>query len=276
MFISLLTGRGLHTPLHNLEILSLKRCTKLTDENLSQFLNLTRAKLRGLDISSTNLIGEGTAQYIKTRDIKSLDISDCLYLTYSGLTELLGMCCHSLLDLNLKGSVVVPRLGGPLLNQGQYLPKLRSLHLNYSKMRGDVLNNLVRLCGPEMKLLDLSYTKISSIPEIERLYGVEELTLDGCSTLKDSGLWKSLCQSKLRTVYLSKNDYITGKTITNISLPAIQTFSITHCTQFADPGLCKLLVALGPLVTTLDLSRTGIREEVHEEIGSLVDKGGGA
>ena len=77
----------------DMKTLNLQGCLKIEDQGLLKILSKCGSKLRDLDISSTNITGQGLDQLQgKFSDIKTLNLENCSRLTDQGRLEVLGMC----------------------------------------------------------------------------------------------------------------------------------------------------------------------------------------
>ena len=119
---------GSNIQLKKLETLQLS-WNKLQDHGLGALLSVCGPKLYLLDLSWTNISGDGLTGYnIHVKSLKILDLSYCSQLTDTGLFELLRLCGSKLKSLLLAGTNISDDLLADWIEQ-QPLLQLRTLDL---------------------------------------------------------------------------------------------------------------------------------------------------
>ena len=100
-----LTCGGLHDiqgRFPNLQYLRMTMCRKLTDEGLSELLNLCGMRLEYLDVARTNVSGVGlNVPSGKLSNLANLILAGCPLLTDAGLSSLLNLCSDKLTTLDV-------------------------------------------------------------------------------------------------------------------------------------------------------------------------------
>ena len=181
---------GSTVQLENLETLILSSCDNLTNSGLCAFLSMCGPKLIRLDLSYTNVSGDSLyGSTVQLEKLEALILNRCTQLTNSGLCAFLSMCGPKLNYLSLKSTNVS---GDSLVGSTVQLEKLETLILFYCKQLTDSgLCALLSMCGPKLRCLDLSCTKVSGdslVGSTVRLKKLETLDLNCCDSLTDSGL----------------------------------------------------------------------------------------
>ena len=127
---STITGEHFHVlqdKFTNMEKLNLASCKRLTWQGQVKVLRMCGTKLQDLDISETNITGQGLEELQgKLADMKTLNLGHCSRLTDQGLLKVLRMCGSKLQDLNIYGT----RISGHGLEelQGKFVD-LKTLNL---------------------------------------------------------------------------------------------------------------------------------------------------
>ena len=101
---STITGVGLEegvNSLPNLEVLNLSCCFRLTDGGLKKIVRLSGNKLRVLDVSNTNITGQGFKEGVSLPMLEKLYLNGCRQLTDSGLLEILSITGRRLKNVNV-------------------------------------------------------------------------------------------------------------------------------------------------------------------------------
>ena len=101
---SKITGVGIEegvNSLLNLETLKLSLCYNLTDGGLKEILRISGSSIRVLDISSTNITGQGFMDGVSLPMLEELNLSSCRELTDGGLKEILRISGSSIRVLDV-------------------------------------------------------------------------------------------------------------------------------------------------------------------------------
>ena len=187
-----ITGIGLdklHGKLADLETLNLGKCSRLTNQILLQVLRMCSTKLQDLNISGTNISGQGLDKLQgKLDNLKTLDLGNCYRLKAQGLLEVLRMCGSKLQDLNICG---IDISGQGLEDLQGKFADLKTLDLGGSDSFIDQgLLKVLRMCGSKLQDLNISGTNITG-QGLEELQGkfvdLRTLNLHYCYSLSDQG-----------------------------------------------------------------------------------------
>ena len=101
---SKITGVGIEegvNSLLNLETLKLSLCYNLTDGGLKEILRISGSSIRVLDISSTNITGQGFMDGVSLPMLEELNLSSCRELTDGGLKDILRISGSSIRVLDV-------------------------------------------------------------------------------------------------------------------------------------------------------------------------------
>ena len=104
---STITGVGVEegvNSLPNLEVLNLSSCNNLTDGGLKEIVRLSRCTLRVLDLSYTNITGQGCQEGVSLPMLEELNLNGCSQLTDSGLPEILSITGRRLKTVHVYGT----------------------------------------------------------------------------------------------------------------------------------------------------------------------------
>ena len=113
IFMSTITGVGVEeevNSLPNLEVLKLSSCRNLTDGGLKEILRLSGNKLRVLDVSRTNITGQGFKEGVSLPRLEKLYLDHCEQLTYSGLLYILSITGRRLKTVDVCYSNISPAI----------------------------------------------------------------------------------------------------------------------------------------------------------------------
>ena len=161
---TIITGEGFtgsSLQLYNLETLSMKWCSKLTDRGLSELFRITGPQLKTLDLTSSRMTGEGlrglslglnkletlilTDSYFTDRGLsellrltglmeltklETLDLDFCISITDRGLCNLLTICGLQLQSLNLNGTLISGAVLADWI-EDHPLERLKKLEINF-------------------------------------------------------------------------------------------------------------------------------------------------
>ena len=189
---SRITGEGFHVlqgKFTHMEKLSLGQCRGITQQGLLEILKMCGCKLQNLDISNTNITGQGLEElHGKFADLKTLDLSWCGSLTDQGLLKVLMISGSKLQDLNITQTNIT---GQGLDELKGKLADLKTLSIQWcSSLTDQGLLKVLRICGTKLKDLDISSTGITG-QGLEELQGkfvdLRTLNLDFCYSLSDQG-----------------------------------------------------------------------------------------
>ena len=203
--------------LTKLETLYLADCGFLADQGFCELLSITGPQLKNLDATGTFITGEGFAEFIlNPPSLKYLKLSRCK-LTEGGLFGILNLFGRTLKYLDLS---VINLTGEGLAGFVNPLPHLEQLTLSMSpRWTEGGLFNLLRVTGPKLKNLCLSYTlvtgkKLSGLQS----FNLETLELELCDNLTDRGLGEFLRISGDELTYLAVNcGSITGECLIQLA-----------------------------------------------------------
>ena len=119
------------------------------------------AKLQNLDISYTNVTGQGLDELQgKFVDLRTLNLARCSRLTNQGLLKLLRMCGSKLQYLNISRTRVTGQ--GLYELQGKFAD-LRTLNLKRcSSLTDQGFSEIINISGPLLKTVQLSGANIST------------------------------------------------------------------------------------------------------------------
>ena len=225
---SKITGVGIEegvNSLPNLETLNLNECIYLTDGGLKDFLRLFGCKLKVLDISQTNITGQGFKdEVISLPMLEKLNMGECYNLTDGGLKEILRISGSSIRVLDVSSTNITEQG----FKDGVSLPMLERLNLEECDNLTDRgLKEILRISGSSIRVLDVSRTRITgqgfkdgvSLPMLEKLH------LRECGQLIDSGLLEILRISgnRLKFVNVAANRMSTAvRSTLSIKYPSVE------------------------------------------------------
>merc|ERR1719341_2791798 len=179
--------------------LNLKECKTLTNAGLLQLLGKCSATLEDLNLYMTQISGEGLERLPVLKQLETVNLQACFYLTNTGLLQLLSKCSATLKDLNLD----MTQISGEGLESIPLLEQLEKVNFgNCENLKNAGLLQLLAKCSATLKDLRLYGTKISgegleSIPVLKQL---EDITLRFCKNLTNTGLLQVLtkCSATLK------------------------------------------------------------------------------
>ena len=178
---------GFTMQLENLESLNLRRCRGITDKGL---LKIIGPNLKSLITSNTRITGDGLADgIVQLNNIESLDLMDCEQLTDTGLRGILSVCGPNLKSLHLRRTKIT---GESMVGFTKQLNNLENLNLTSCEQLTDPgLRGILSVCGPNLKSLNLSGTKITGESMVEftkQFNNLKTLCLMDCEQITVSGL----------------------------------------------------------------------------------------
>ena len=194
---STVTGEGFHVlkdKFSNMEKLCLEKCVGLTQQGLLQILKMCGSRLQDLNISETDITGQGLEELQeKFADLKALSLYCCKNVTDQGLLKVLRMCGTKLQDLDITGTNIT---GQGLEKMQEKFADLKALNLSYcSRLTDQGLLKVLRMCGAKLQDLDISGTDISGqgLEELqEKFADLKALNLRLCRNLRN-------CRKSLQT-----------------------------------------------------------------------------
>ena len=158
---SKITGVGIEegvNSLLNLETLKLSLCYNLTDGGLKEILRISGSSIRVLDISSTNITGQGFMDGVSLPMLEELNLSCCDHLTDGGPKDILRISGSSIRVLDVSRTNIT----GQGFMDGVSLPMLEELNLSSCRELTDGgLKEILRISGSSIRVLDVSYTNIT-------------------------------------------------------------------------------------------------------------------
>merc|ERR1740128_253969 len=246
--------------LKQLETLNLNGCGYLEYTDLLQFLAKCSATLEQLNLNSTAISGEDLESVPVLKQLKTLNLGGCRYLTNTGLLQLLAKCTATLESLNLSNTGIT----GEGLDSVPVL-KLEKLDLNGCGHLEDTgLLQLLAKCSASLKDMNLGSTRISgegleSVPVLK----LEKLDLNWCRKLTNTGLLELLakCTATLESLNLDSTD-ITGEGLKSVPvLEQLETLNLHYCDQLTNAGLLQLLAKCSATLKDMYLGKTGISGE---------------
>ena len=209
---TIVTGEGLSAlqgKLENLDMLDLKYCRRITTQGMIEILQMCGTKLKALDISGTKITGESLFGVSgKLINLEILTLGGCDSITQQGLLELLQLCGTQLKALNLAATKITGE--GLSVLRGK-LNKLETLYLRACRwITNQGMMELLQMCGPELKVLNLSSTNISGegLSVLQgKLINLETLDLGYCECITDQGISEILetCGPGLRSLTLGNS-----------------------------------------------------------------------
>ena len=164
---SKITGVGIEegvNSLPNLETLNLNECIYLTDGGLKDFLRLFGCKLKVLDISQTNITGQGFKdEVISLPMLEKLNMGECYNLTDGGLKETLRISGSSIRVLDVSYTNITEQG----FQDGVSLPMLEELNLEECDQLTDSgLLEILSITGSRLKGVNVygtnNYIQIST------------------------------------------------------------------------------------------------------------------
>ena len=164
---SKITGVGIEegvNSLPNLETLNLNECIYLTDGGLKDFLRLFGCKLKVLDISQTNITGQGFKdEVISLPMLEKLNMGCCYNLTDGGLKETLRISGSSIRVLDVSATNITEQG----FQDGVSLPMLEELNLEECDQLTDSgLLEILSITGSRLKGVNVygtnNYIQIST------------------------------------------------------------------------------------------------------------------
>ena len=229
-----ITGEGFSAlqDFNKLKTLSLKGCSNLTHQRIIEFLQICGFGLKTLDLSYTNVNGEGLSVLRgKLTNLETLDFSVCSRLTDQGLQNWLQICGSELKTLVLYGTSITGE--GIAVLKGK-LANLETLDLSWcSSLTDQGLREWLQICGSGLKTLDLECTYVTG-EGLSVLRGTELKTLNlSCTNATGKGL--SVLRGKLN----------------------LENLCLGYC-SFTDQGLQECCQICETGLKTLDLSGTVI------------------
>ena len=209
------TGEGmsvLHDKFIKLETLDLSCCYNITDQGVRELLQMCGTKLKVLDLSPADISGEGLSELDgKFINLEVLALNGCKDITQEGLVEILQMCGSQLKVLHLCSTKITGE--GLSVLQGKFI-RLETLDLScWAGFTEQGLIEIVRMCGTELKDLDLTQTSITceGLTALEgKLVNLETLNLGFCEDITDHGMRELLqiCGAGLRSLILGNPEEI--------------------------------------------------------------------
>ena len=178
LFGTMISGENLSSvreKLINLETLILGGCKCITQRGMLEFLQVCGTHLKDLDLSQTNVTGEGLSVLQgKLIKLETLYLRGCRGLTKMGLMELLQMCGTELKDLDLSATCISCEGLSVLQNK---LVNLETLNLGYCEGITDQgIMELLELCGPGLRSLTLGNSHDGIPRSIQRVAEKAQLT----------------------------------------------------------------------------------------------------
>ena len=108
-----------------LEQLNLSECDNLTDGGLKEILRRSGSSIRVLDVSYTNITGQGFMDGVSLPMLEELNLSGCRNLTDGGLKEIIRISGSIIRVLDVSRT----RITGQGFKDGVSLPMLDQLNL---------------------------------------------------------------------------------------------------------------------------------------------------
>merc|ERR1719341_1259186 len=242
--------------------LNLKKCKTLTNAVLLQLLGKCSATLEDLDLDGTKISGEGLESLPVLKQLETVNLQACFYLTNTGLLQLLSKCSATLKDLNLD----MNQISGEGLESIPLLEQLEKVNLgNCNKLKNASVLQLLAKCSAALKDLNLAGTGIrgeglESLPVLKQL---EIVNLVGCRNLTDAGLLQLLakCSATLKELRLYGTK-ISGEGLESIPvLKQLEEITLRFCKNLTNTGLLQVLTKCSATLKDLDMCATEISGE---------------
>ena len=242
-------------------------CCQFSEIGLQEILGLSGLQLKNLSLCDAQM-SEGFGGCVsKVSMLQHLKMSECR-LTEAGLCEVFRSSGNHLKYVSLRDSNITGENLNGFSGQLKNLVKL-DLSSSFCQLSDVGLCNLLLMCGPLLKHLDLSRTNLSgdslSALTMPR-FKLKNLNLKCCKNLTDSGLCKllQLCGNYLSKMVLS-NTHITGEGVAGVtkhlSLQVLRKLDLSKCEQLSSRGLCELLRISGNKLIRLDLNSNTLTGE---------------
>ena len=223
-----------------LQDLQLRGCPKLSNQGLLGLLNTLGRNLLNLDLSVSNISGEGFVESgIKLESLQILNLANCSSLTDQGLSELVNITGGHLKELLLPGNRTI--VGQGLAVSDLPLKRLQVLDLSFcDKVTNQWMWEILDVTGQTLSTLILSGTKIigEGFAALNlRMDKMQVLKLNHCPILTNQGLLEMInCMgSNLKELHLDGTN-ITGEgfVANDLRLDSLQILSLIGCDQLAD------------------------------------------
>ena len=252
------------TPCIGVESLNLNYNQRLQDKGLSWILKACAPTLRILSLGLTRISGELDLSLYLPR-IEVLNLPLCKGLTDKGLCELLSVCGNGLKTVDLRNTSIT---GGNLKYlTGSFSGVVTLQLLNCKQLTDSGFIQFIRICGANLRRLDLSGTNISGEQVSEYpgyLPNLESLNLFNCKLLTDQGLAQLLRISGRRLHLLNiGGTNISGNKVSMFCspLPELSKLYLDGCRNITEQGLCELIQVCGDSIRLIDLEKTNISGE---------------
>ena len=256
---------GFKEKLINLETLTLVDIEGITQQGISEFLQLCGTLLKALDLSETNVTGEGmTVLKEKFINLESLVLRHCSNITDQGMVELLHMCGTKLKLLDLSPTDISGE--GLSVVKGKFT-NLETLALGgCENVTQQGFLEILQMSGTQLKALYLCYTNITG-EGLSVLQGnfmnLRTLNLRCWAGFTEQGLIAlvQMCGTNLKVLDLFKTRITCeGLTALEGKLVNLETLNLGYCEYITDLGMMELLQICGPGLRSLILGnpRVGI------------------
>ena len=328
---SSVTGEGLSElsqSFNKVKRINFEYGSNLTDKGLCQIFRLFGGSLKSLDLNNSAIIGEGLSEFTETlSNLEDLYCYDCSDLTDKGLCEIFRICGDSLVSFK---AFLCPGISGEGLDGFQsVLPRLVKLDLSHTNLNDDGLVHIIRICGPNLLVLDIGDTKVTgdglhgfeildsviehlnlnSIPTLTegglaeifrvcglniRLLNLSNINLTSCSfdgklnnlrklDLSGEDIQDSLLQDILKMcgTYLNRlnlrESQVTGEGLVDYTyvLSQLEELDLSHCSSLTEHGIKEILQISGASLKYLDISKNSLTfeflSELDQPLGNLTE-----